>query len=76
MLRELVLVQDLLNALRRGWLLHRGALREMREQQGRGHDWLQNQHRETPSSLSRVMTAESRAQPAEHFARLIVLLPA
>jgi hypothetical protein len=48
----------------------------MREQQGRGHDWLQNQHRETPSSLSRVMTAESRAQPAEHFARLIVLLPA
>ena len=58
MLRELVLVQELLNALHRGWLLHRGLLREMRARRGQGHDWLQNQHQETPSSLSLVMTAE------------------
>ena len=76
MLRELVLVQELQTAAHHDWLLHRGLLREMREQQGRGHDWLQNQHRETPSSLSRVMTAESQAQLAWHFARPIVRRPA
>jgi hypothetical protein len=58
MLRELVLVQDLLNALHRGWLPHKGVLREMRARRGRGHDWQQNQRLEIPSSLSLVMTAE------------------
>jgi len=72
MSRELVRVQELLNAVHRGWLLRKGVLREMRARRGRGHDWRQNQHQETPSSLSLVMTAESQAQLASHFARLIV----
>ena len=58
MSRVLVLVQELLSAVHRGWLLRTGVLREMRARRGQGHDWLQNQHQETPSSLSLVMTAE------------------
>jgi hypothetical protein len=76
MLHELVLVQELLNAVHRDWQLNRGSHREMRAQRGRDLDWQQNQHQETPSSLSLVMTAESQAQLASHFARLIVRQPA
>ena len=76
MLHELALVLELLNAVRRDSQPHRGSLREMRAQRGRGHDLLQNQHQEIPSSLSLVMTAEALAQLASHFARLIVPRPA
>ena len=58
MLRELALVQELLNALHRGWLPNKGSLRGSRARRGQDHDWRQNQHQETPSSLSLVMTAE------------------
>ena len=74
MLHELVLVQELQIAVRRGWLPRTGVRRETRELRGLGLGWLQNQHPEIPSSLSRVMTAESRAQLAWHFARPIVRL--
>ena len=76
MLHALVLVRGLQTAVRRGWQPRTGVLREMREQRGRGHDWRQNQHQETPSSQSLVIAAESLAQPAEHFAQPIVRLPA
>ena len=58
MSRELVLVQELLNALHRDWQLTKGSLRGSRARRGQDHDWRQNQHQETPSSLSLVMTAE------------------
>jgi hypothetical protein len=76
MLHELALVQELQIAALRGWQLHTGLRRETRELRGLGLGWQQNQHQGNPSSQSLVKTAESRAQPAWHFVRLIVLLPA
>ena len=76
MLRELVQVQGSLTAAHHDWQLHKGLLREICAQRGLGLGWQQNQHPEIPSSLSRVMTAESRAQLAWHFARPIVRRPA
>ncbi len=76
MLRELALVRESQTVAHRDWQLNRGSHREMRAQRGRDLDWQQNQHQETPSSLSLVMTAESQAQLASHFARLIVRQPA
>jgi hypothetical protein len=76
MLHELALVRESQTVAHRGWQPHTGLRRETRELRGLGLGWQQNQHQGNPSSQSLVKTAESRAQPAEHFARLIVRLPA
>lgn len=66
MLRECVLVQESQTAVHRGWRQRVNVLRVMRERLGRVLGWLRNQHQETPSSLSLVMTAEAPAQQAWH----------
>jgi hypothetical protein len=76
MLHELALVRESQTVAHRGWQPHTGLRRETCELRGRDLDWRQNQHLGSPSSQSLTKTAESRAQPAEHFARPIVLLPA
>jgi hypothetical protein len=76
MLHELALVRELQTVAHRDWQPHTGLRRETCELLGRDLDWQQNQHQGIPSSQTLAMTAESQAQPAGHFVRLIVLLPA
>jgi hypothetical protein len=76
MLRGHVLAREWQNAAHHGWQLHTDALRVPHALQGQVPGWQQNQHPGSPSSLSRVTTAEEQGQPGGRSAQLTVRQPA